>query len=47
MLAHLGCAMTPLIHLEALHKMKLTERDLPAKDEYEFQIIVREGLNRC
>jgi len=36
--------MTALIHLEALHKMELCERDLPGKAEYEFQIAVREAL---
>lgn len=43
-LAQLGCAMTALTHLEALHKMELQESDLPSKSEYTFQTAVREAL---
>jgi HD superfamily phosphohydrolase len=44
MIAQLGCAMTALVHLEALHKMELRDRDLPSKDEYAFQTAIREAL---
>ena len=42
--AQLGCAMTALLHLEALYKKKLTERDLPKEAEYEFQAAIRTAL---
>ncbi len=42
--AQLGCAMTALLHLEALHKPTLTERDLPNEGEYEFQVAIRLAL---
>ena len=43
--AQLGCAMTALLYLEALHKRKLTERDLPKEAEYEFQTAIRTALS--
>ena len=44
MFAQLGCAMTSLLHLEALHKMVLKECDLPQTGEYEFQVAIRTAL---
>jgi HD superfamily phosphohydrolase len=44
MFAHLGYAMTALLHLEALHSSKLKKKDLPSKAEYPFQIVVRTAL---
>jgi HD superfamily phosphohydrolase len=46
LLAQLGCAMTALLHLEALHKMVLTEQDLPQEGEYEFQVAIRAALSQ-
>jgi HD superfamily phosphohydrolase len=43
--AQLGCAMTALLHLEALHKKVITEKDLPITEkEYPFQSMVRNAL---
>jgi HD superfamily phosphohydrolase len=45
MLAHLGYAMTALLHLEALHATEeLRDEVLPSKLEYPFQEIVRTAL---
>jgi HD superfamily phosphohydrolase len=44
-LAQLGCAMTALLHLEALHKMTPTPQELPKEDEeYDFQAAIRIAL---
>jgi HD superfamily phosphohydrolase len=44
MFAHLQCAMTALLHLEALHQAKLDGSDLPKEEEYEFQAVLRIAL---
>lgn len=44
LLAQLNCAMTALLHLEGLHKMDLSEKDLPEDREYEFQSAIRTAL---
>jgi HD superfamily phosphohydrolase len=44
LLAQVNCAMTALLHLEALHHMELSEKDLPENREYEFQSVVRNAL---
>ena len=44
LLAQLRCAMTALLHLEALHKTELSPSDLPADAEYPFQAAVRIAL---
>jgi HD superfamily phosphohydrolase len=44
MFAQLGCAMTALLHLEALHEAKLSESDFPREGEYDFQAAVRLAL---
>jgi HD superfamily phosphohydrolase len=41
LLAQMNCAMTALLHLEALHKLNLQEKHLPMDDEYEFQSAIR------
>jgi len=45
MLAQLRCAMTALLHLEALHKSSPAESDLPEGEEYAFQAAIRAALN--
>lgn len=44
LLAQMNCAMTALLHLEALHKMDLQEKHLPRASGYEFQSVVRYAL---
>jgi HD superfamily phosphohydrolase len=44
LLAQLRCAMTALLHLEALHKSVLHSWDLPDGGEYEFQAAIRIAL---
>ncbi len=44
MLAQLRCAMTALLHLEALHKTAPGDSDLPDKADYPFQIAIKEAL---
>src|SRR5262249_46700820 len=44
LLAQLNCAMTALLHLEALHSFDLKEDDLPQLAEYEFQSAIANGL---
>lgn len=44
MLAHLACAMTALLHLEALHQEKLDPAHLPEPSGYAFQRVVRDAL---
>jgi len=45
MLAQLQCAMTGLLHLEALHKAVLKACDLPQEEEYGFQTAIRIALS--
>jgi HD superfamily phosphohydrolase len=42
--AQTNCAMTALLHLEALHKMELSEKDLPGNKVYEFQAAINLAL---
>jgi HD superfamily phosphohydrolase len=44
MFAHLGYAMHALLHLEVLHAREIREDDLPEAAEYQFQQVVRIGL---
>ena len=44
MFAHLGCAMTALLHLEALHTEELTKANSPEESEYPFQHAIRIAL---
>jgi HD superfamily phosphohydrolase len=45
MLAQLRCAMTALLHLEALHKAVVKERHLPRKEGYAFETAIRIALS--
>jgi HD superfamily phosphohydrolase len=45
MLAQLGCAMTSLLYLEALHKSVPERTDLPDGQEYPFQAAIRTALS--
>jgi len=44
MFAQLGCAMTALLHLQALHEARPRKSDFPRPEEYKFQAVVRTAL---
>lgn len=44
MFAHLRCAMTALLHLEALHKTVVENRHLPRAEKYPFDVVVDSAL---
>ena len=44
MFAHLACAMTALLHLEALHDANPKPSDIPNETEYPFQEAIRHAL---
>jgi len=44
MFSHLGCAMTALLHLEALHDSSLKPHKIPDTKPYSFQTVIRTAL---
>jgi HD superfamily phosphohydrolase len=46
MLAHLGCSMTALLHLQALHEPNPSPADLPSASGYPFQELIRSALEK-